>query len=334
MVRVFVPKPGEDWVCDKIIDEFVSKTRHTIVTSLYEVDVVWFYAKWIADRFKHLSHVMGQKPCLTSVFHIVPGKEFDVKFFDSFTSVYHVPNAFTRAQLAALTNTPIRQLGYWPLSEFGPLSNSEVDDFCCRSMLDNKRYVFGSFQRDTEGATIRTNRPQPKLEKGPDILAAVLEHFRDDDYRMLLGGWRRQYIKSMIPRQKLIDMSGDDDRKGLESLLDVNRLYNVLRRHKGIYLVTSRYEGGPQSILEAAAVGTKILSTTMGVAPDVLHPDCLCGPPDDPQTIQNFVKKIREGVDWDAIIEHNSKRAKELSVDIMVSRYDDLIDDVYVGRVK
>ena len=51
----------------------------------------------------------------------------------------------------------------------------------------------------------------------------------------------------------------------------VNKLYNIL----DLYLVTSRVEGGPQAILECALSKTPILSTRVGVAPEVLHPDAI-----------------------------------------------------------
>ena len=48
----------------------------------------------------------------------------------------------------------------------------------------------------------------------------------------------------------------------------LNELYNVL----DLYLVTSRIEGGPQAILECAHTRTPILSTDVGVAPEILSP--------------------------------------------------------------
>ena len=51
----------------------------------------------------------------------------------------------------------------------------------------------------------------------------------------------------------------------------VNELYNLL----DLYIVSSRIEGGPQAILECAASKTPILSTKVGVAPEVLHPESI-----------------------------------------------------------
>ena len=42
-----------------------------------------------------------------------------------------------------------------------------------------------------------------------------------------------------------------------------------------LYLVTSRLEGGPQAILECAITKTPVLSTDVGIAPEILHPDSI-----------------------------------------------------------
>ena len=47
---------------------------------------------------------------------------------------------------------------------------------------------------------------------------------------------------------------------------ELNELYNVLN----LYVVSSRYEGGPQSIVECAASRTPIVSTDVGIASQIL----------------------------------------------------------------
>ena len=49
---------------------------------------------------------------------------------------------------------------------------------------------------------------------------------------------------------------------------NMNKLYNL----SDLYVVSSRSEGGPKAVLEAAFAGTMILSTGVGLAPDFLHP--------------------------------------------------------------
>ena len=46
----------------------------------------------------------------------------------------------------------------------------------------------------------------------------------------------------------------------------LNELYNIL----DLYIVASRVEGGPQSILEAAATKTPLISTNVGIAEKIL----------------------------------------------------------------
>jgi glycosyltransferase involved in cell wall biosynthesis len=66
----------------------------------------------------------------------------------------------------------------------------------------------------------------------------------------------------------------------------LNLLYNLV----DLYIVASRSEGGPHSILEAAACGCKIISTPVGTAPDVLDASCIFGYP--AQAVQIIEKDI------------------------------------------
>ena len=58
------------------------------------------------------------------------------------------------------------------------------------------------------------------------------------------------------------------------NLNKLNELYNLL----DLYLVTSRIEGGPQAILESSITKTPILSTDVGVASEILHPNSIFKP--------------------------------------------------------
>ena len=52
------------------------------------------------------------------------------------------------------------------------------------------------------------------------------------------------------------------------SFEEINELYNILN----LYIVASRYEGGPQSILECSLTRTPIISTDVGIASEILSP--------------------------------------------------------------
>ena len=78
---------------------------------------------------------------------------------------------------------------------------------------------------------------------------------------VLLAGKRRQYIIS-----KLIENDIDFTYFEMASNKKLNELYNSL----DLYIVTSRFEGGPQAIFECALTKTPIISTNVGVAPEIL----------------------------------------------------------------
>ena len=52
------------------------------------------------------------------------------------------------------------------------------------------------------------------------------------------------------------------------SFKELNELYNLLN----LYVVSSRYEGGPQAIMECALIKTPIISTDVGIASEILSP--------------------------------------------------------------
>lgn len=295
-----MPKPNERWVCDVIIDEFASRTRHQMVDRLSDADVVWHYAKWVANHHGNVNlGQLGHRPTITTVHHIVPGKPFDVAYFEQFTDVYHVPNAITEKELSGLTNRPIVRLPYW------------INDGHFRrrpARLTGPKVVIGSFQRDTEGHDLKS----PKLEKGPDILADVLRKLDPRKFKVLLGGWRRQYIINELQRMGM-------EYEYRERVDDISTLYAQC----DVYLVTSRYEGGPQALLEAAQVGVRVLSTPVGLAPELLDPGSICG------SVDEFVTKLSSGPD---LIDENHTRVQDYRLDRLVPRYDQLIESLVRRR--
>jgi glycosyltransferase involved in cell wall biosynthesis len=51
----------------------------------------------------------------------------------------------------------------------------------------------------------------------------------------------------------------------------INELYNCL----DLYVVNSRYEGGPRSIIECALTKTPVISTRVGIAPEFMDNNSL-----------------------------------------------------------
>jgi glycosyltransferase involved in cell wall biosynthesis len=134
------------------------------------------------------------------------------------------------------------------------------------------KYLIGSFQRDTEGADLTT----PKYVKGPDLFLEIVRkvYSRNRNIHIVLAGPRRFWLRKKLTQAGIPytfigqQIEGRDDLS--ENTLDretMNKLYNLI----DLYIVSSRMEGGPKAIVECAATGTKIISTDVGHAPDILH---------------------------------------------------------------
>jgi len=317
-MKVYMPKPAEDWICDVVISEFAKHTRHEMVDHSRDSEVIYLWAKWIWNRIP--PGLLASRKVITSVHHVVPQKVTWQEFqaYNTFTNVYHVPNDQTAVNISSFAQgKQVRKIIYWSNPErWKILPVDKVNVEGSLGFDPENRVLLASFQRDTEGDSIGPGcEPKPKLEKGPDIYVDILRRFKDHEALPFVPGWRRNYIcnelrhtHKVVSSQKLHNDS-------------MNLMYNIVRKANGYYLVTSRYEGGPQAIFEAALNRVRILSTDVGMAKDVLHPDCICKDPAE------FEHKIRTNA-IDHTLDYNFKRAMEIRAENIIPLYDDLIDEV------
>ena len=140
-------------------------------------------------------------------------------------------------------------------------------------LIDGK-ILIGNFQRDSLG----TDLTKPKWQKDPDLLISVLKTLNSEDYLLVLAGPRRHYIIKQCEKYTIpylfvgslppVKGGADDIRVNTLSLQKINMLYNVI----DIYMVSSKSEGGPKAVIESVLTKTSILSTKVGMAPDLLEP--------------------------------------------------------------
>jgi len=173
----------------------------------------------------------------------------------------------------------------------GELINYSIDPgqfFPVEGGLDAKRglrralgipedaYVIANFHRDSEGADLGT----PKLQKAPELMVIVLGRLRDAgaNIHVLIAGPRRHWVRSQMAAERIpftfvgdAQVPGDDFGVNILKRERLSELYSA----SDLYFVPSRWEGGPQSVMEAAASGCKVLSTHVGVARDLLEAECL-----------------------------------------------------------
>ncbi len=119
------------------------------------------------------------------------------------------------------------------------------------------RLVIGSFQKDGIGWG---EGVEPKLIKGPDSLVETLVRLKANNPLVLLTGPARGYVKRELTKHRI-----DYIHTYLQDTKNLPAMYHAL----DLYLITSRLEGGPKSLLEAWASGVPVVSTRVGMVPDI-----------------------------------------------------------------
>jgi hypothetical protein len=272
MKKVFILKPNEDWCVDRMGNEFFEGNRDMCVASPMQADVIWLMADWCFFGLAKAG-LLDNKKVLTCSHHFVPTKfgkaeiaEFVLR--DKYTTAYHVFNNHTLEQVKEiqenlkLPKKDVHVLPYWANNHlFKPTSEKLL--LRQKYNVPQDAYVVGSFQRDTEGSSISSGEFVGKWEKGPDtfcdyVIAQATVH---PNVHVLLAGWRRQYV---INRLQCANISYTYIE--LPKIETINELYGCL----DLYVVSARYEGGPQALLETALCNVPTISTPVGIAEDVL----------------------------------------------------------------
>ena len=268
--KIFVLSPNENWICDRFVSEWTSFYKNTVATP-EEADIIWCIADWCWNQIS--TSILKEKKVVMSVHHIVPDKfvDFERKQFeirDQFVDFYHVPCKKTHDQIRHLTEKEIFVQPFWVngnmWSAFLGIKSSMKED----RGIDPDCFLVGSFQRDTEGKDLVS----PKLEKGPDIFCDAVEILHREkakegiEVKVLLAGWRRQYVMKRL---------SDAGIKFYYAELPNSDILNELYACLDLYIVSARYEGGPQSIMECASAFVPIISTDIGVASEILNAESI-----------------------------------------------------------
>jgi glycosyltransferase involved in cell wall biosynthesis len=161
-----------------------------------------------------------------------------------------------------------------------------------RLSLPPDRYLVGNFHRDGSGADLT----RPKKQKGADVLLeiATLLQQAGVPVHFLLAGPRRHWIRHAFRERRIpytflgTELAGDDLRENTLSHAEIAELYHGL----DVYLITSRWEGAPNTLLECAATKTCVVSTRVGQAMDILRRDQLFD--DAPSGAALLVRDFRE----------------------------------------
>lgn len=261
-MKIYLSNINESWVVDRFRRDWYENNQQISTDSVKEADIIWIIAPWIWKKIP--KKFLKTKKVVCSIYHIDFEKfnEKDIKEFkkrDEFVDIYHVISKKNISEVRKLTTKRIISIPFWVDQNLW-FQITNKSNLRKKYGFSEKDFLVGSFQRDTEGHDLIS----PKLIKGPDIFLEIVtkKYTSNKNLKVVLTGKRRNYLINNFKERKI-------PYKYFEMVNEVslNELYNIL----DLYLITSRLEGGPQAVLECAISKTPILSTNVGVVPEILH---------------------------------------------------------------
>ena len=182
---------------------------------------------------------------------------------DTYVDEYHVISSGTRNALSKLVDKPITKIPWWANNNLW-FHIGDKDKLRSKYNFSSNDYLIGSFQRDTEG----NDMISPKLSKGPDRFLEIVKSLNKEksDLVVVLTGKRRNYLVNKLQENNINFRYFE-----MASFFELNELYNILN----LYIVSSRVEGGPQSIIEASLCKTPLISTDVGIASEILSKESI-----------------------------------------------------------
>jgi hypothetical protein len=264
--KIWILPANESWICDRMVSEFYEFNNDITTRDINEASTIWLFSDWM---WRHVQSFFSTKNVVATIHHIVPEKfgiaerkEFDLR--DSYISKYHVFNERAFKQVSQLTEKPITIIPYWCNQHIWKATDTK-ENLRKKYGISNGKFIIGSFQRDSEGSDLT----KPKLEKGPDLLADLIEKYHEispNNVEVVLAGCRRDYLIDRLKKRNIPFKFFERPEQSV-----INDLYQTL----DLYPVTARHEGGPQALLECGLLNVQTVSRPVGIAEQVLPPSSI-----------------------------------------------------------
>ncbi|MHA1394309.1 MAG: glycosyltransferase family 4 protein [Promethearchaeota archaeon] len=232
--------------------------------SLFKNKILHFGAVHLFLKQKNISYLKKYNKIVVTWFHINPN-DYRTKYIpllNKVIDILHTSNIITMKKLIELgfnkEKIIVIPLGV-DLKKFYRYSNKKKRNIKKKYKIPLNKIIIGSFQKDGVGWG---NGLKPKLVKGPDIFYKVIKKLNNDfKIHVLLTGPARGYIKKKLKESKI-----PYTHLFLKNYLEIVDFYNIL----DLYIITSRAEGGPKALLECLATGVPLISTKVGMAPEII----------------------------------------------------------------
>ena len=112
-MKVFATAPGENWILDRISQEWYLKKQEYSTTNILESDIIWLIDGYSWQKIN--TNLLMSKKVVLTVHHVTPNKfnKQDFLIRDQFVDHYHVPCEQTKNFIKEHTSKPITVIGYW-----------------------------------------------------------------------------------------------------------------------------------------------------------------------------------------------------------------------------
>tara|TARA_Y100000389_G_scaffold135419_1_gene132963 strand:- start:9480 stop:10394 length:915 start_codon:yes stop_codon:yes gene_type:complete len=301
-MNIYINRAKENWVVDRFRREFNEYNYKTSNNYFFGNKLIWLIAPWTWRKIN--PKYLNSNKVICTIHHIDEDKftgnaVVEFKERDKLVDIYHSISLKTTNQLSRYTNKEIKTIPFWANQNLWyEIQNKE--NLRNKYSISNNDFLVGSFQRDTEGHDLIT----PKLSKGPDRFIEIVGELNKEkeNLRVILAGKRRNYVI-----HRLEDMKIPYRYFEMTTYVQLNELYNLLN----LYIVASRYEGGPQAIPECALTKTPIISTDVGIASSVLRRESIF-------TMSNYKDAIPD-------INYASEKIQDFTIPNGFSKFNDML---------
>lgn len=260
------------WVGEHIRDEIAVSHPGAVETTTRPQRVagrvVHFGSQYMWLAWGHL--ISRRNRFVTSFFHGKPEDGADVaRHIERFmASVHRLDKIVTAASLVETRlldwGVPRGKLVRIPIgvdtSLFHMPSAAQRLEARRRFGIPEGALVVGSFQKDGVGWG---DGMEPKLIKGPDIYVEAMRAMKAAGIAVMafLTGPARGYVKQGLERAGIPFVH-----RYVKNHLELVACYHAL----DLYVVSSREEGGPMGLMESMASGVPVVSTRVGMGPDLI----------------------------------------------------------------
>lgn len=328
---------GTDWViheeCLAIQKHLESRKLATVrisTTPLFlRKKIVHFFSENTLVGKNGVKYKEGSNTFVFTWFHISEQDSYRTRFISFLNSAVdrvHTASSITEQKLLRFgiqKKKLIRIALDVDLKSFFPLEEKEKKLLRKQLGLPTDTILIGSFQKDGNGWGLGL---EPKLIKGPDIFCDAVETIaKKYPIHIVLTGPARGYVKRRL-EQSNIPFS----HTYLKNYAEVARYFQAI----DLYLICSREEGGPKAILESMATGVPLVSTRVGMAPDIIENGAngiLVDAIDSDAIAQGAISILSSEQLRNHLIKNALEKARGFSSEIMVQKF---YEEIYKPLLK